>query len=161
MKNFAIIFFSVLFLHSVSEAQTSAPTQLHNYNASVEIGTWFYINTISLTLERRLHSSSSGNINLFGKLGFGIVHILKSEEENEQLNGGLIAMTLLMGKGSHHFEINGGSFLGTYIGMNTDKGFRAIPIVTLAYRFQKPGGRSIFKLNMGILGIGVGFGYAF
>jgi hypothetical protein len=36
-----------------------------------------------------------------------------------------------------------------------------IPVVTIGYRYQKPGGKYFFRSALSTAGLGVGFGYTF
>ena len=72
--------------------------------------------------------------------------------------GGLGAVTMLTGKKNSHFELNAGIFSGKDI---DDSNSFAFPLLDVGYRYQKPNGGFIFKAKLGILGVGIGLGYAF
>ncbi len=95
-----------------------------------------------------------GYLTWYGRAGLGYAGILLGNDGP----GALAAMTMLTGKKNNHFEVSGGAFIGydNYY----DDAF-VLPSLDLGYRFQKPGGGFIFKAKAGILGAGVGLGYAF
>ena len=93
-------------------------------------------------------------VSWFGRAGFGIGGMLLSEGGF----GGLGAVTMLTGKKNSHFELNAGIFSGKDI---DDSNSFAFPLLDVGYRYQKPNGGFIFKAKLGILGVGIGLGYAF
>ena len=90
----------------------------------------------------------------YGRAGLGYGGIILAEGGP----GVLAAMTLLTGKKNHHLELNGGAFVG-YDNYHDDT--FVLPSLDLGYRFQKPSGGILFKIKAGILGLGLGLGYAF
>ena len=93
-------------------------------------------------------------VSWFGRAGFGIGGMLLSEGGF----GGLGAVTMLTGKKNSHFELNAGIFSGKDIGNSNSF---ALPLLDVGYRYQKPDGGFVFKAKLGILGVGIGLGYAF
>lgn len=74
--------------------------------------------------------------------------------------GGSGSITMLTGKKNHHFELNMGVFIGK------DRFYEPfpifyLPIIDFGYRYQKPKGGFLFKTKIGVLGPGIGLGYAF
>ena len=65
---------------------------------------------------------------------------------------------MLTGKKNFHFELNAGVFSGK---SSDDSNSITYPLLDLGWRYQKPDGGFIFKAKVGILGIGIGLGYAF
>jgi hypothetical protein len=147
-------------------------------NLYVEGGTWGFVNSVSVNYERLLGSSSPGKFNVYGRVGFGVVivsPIIFSCSATQTSRGGLVAITMLTGKGKHHFEASGGAFMGYVKHKYThgatgffgggceqeDDGFRPIPLVDLGYRYQRPEGGFIFRAKVGILGVGISLGTAF
>jgi len=103
-------------------------------------------------MELRIHSGEM--LTWYGRAGFGFGGILLTTTGPGMLG----AITMLTGKGNNHFEINGGAFFG-YDNYYEDS--FVLPHLDLGYRFQKPNGGFIFKAKAGILGLGIGLGYAF
>jgi len=95
-----------------------------------------------------------GYLTWYGRAGLGYGGVLLAEGGP----GVLAAMTMLTGRKNHHIEINGGAFVGydNYYGDTF-----VLPSLDLGYRFQKPSGGILFKIKAGILGYGLGLGYAF
>ncbi len=93
-------------------------------------------------------------VSWYGRMGFGFGGILMASGGF----GGLGAVTMLTGKKNSHFELNAGIFSGKDI---DDSNSFAYPLLDVGYRYQKPDGGFIFKAKLGILGVGIGLGYAF
>jgi hypothetical protein len=93
-------------------------------------------------------------ISWFGRAGFGYGGLFLADFGF----GGLGAVTMLTGKKNSHFELNAGIFSGKDI--DNSNSF-AYPLLDVGYRYQKPDGGFVFKAKLGILGVGIGLGYAF
>ena len=93
-------------------------------------------------------------VSWFGRAGFGFGGLLMVGGGF----GGLGAVTMLTGEKNSHFELNAGIFSGKDI---DDSNSFAFPLLDVGYRYQKPNGGFIFKAKLGILGVGIGLGYAF
>ena len=93
-------------------------------------------------------------VSWYGRMGFGFGGILMASGGF----GGLGAVTMLTGKKNSHFELNAGIFSGKDIGNSNSF---ALPLLDVGYRYQKPDGGFVFKAKLGILGVGIGLGYAF
>ena len=93
-------------------------------------------------------------VSWFGRAGFGLGGLILGDFGF----GGLGAVTMLTGKKNSHFELNAGIFSGKDI---DDSNSFAFPLLDVGYRYQKPNGGFIFKAKLGILGVGIGLGYAF
>lgn len=93
-------------------------------------------------------------VSWFGRAGLGFGGLLMAGGGF----GGLGAVTMLTGKRNSHFELNAGIFSGKDI---DDSNSFAFPLLDVGYRYQKPNGGFIFKAKLGILGVGIGLGYAF
>ena len=93
-------------------------------------------------------------VSWFGRAGFGFGGLLMVGGGF----GGLGGVTMLTGKKNSHFELNAGIFSGKDI---DDSNSFAFPLLDVGYRYQKPNGGFIFKAKLGILGVGIGLGYAF
>ena len=107
----------------------------------------------SLNFETTLYSSKSNLFRLNGRLGLGYYYF--DFFGVTQSAGGLGGLTFLLGRKNHRFETSLGGFVGS------DHSSYGWFIGTLGYRYQKPDGRFMFRLNIGTLGIGIGLGYAF
>jgi hypothetical protein len=71
---------------------------------------------------------------------------------------GLATITMLTGKRNSHFELNTGTFI---VSDSDDTNSGVYPLLAMGYRYQKPSGGFVFKTKIGILGLGIGLGYAF
>ncbi|MFT5669039.1 MAG: hypothetical protein ACI9DK_003250 [Vicingaceae bacterium] len=93
-------------------------------------------------------------VSWFGRVGFGYGGLILGDGGF----GGLGAVTMLTGKKNSHFELN----TGVFSGKETDGSNSVIfPLLDAGYRYQKPDGGFVFKAKIGILGVGIGLGYAF
>jgi hypothetical protein len=70
--------------------------------------------------------------------------------------------SMFTGKKNHHFDLKTGfSYTPILLYSNNkwnDYAVKFMPVVTLGYRYQKPGGNSFFRVGVGIGGLGIGFG---
>ena len=122
-------------------------------NLYVDAGTYLIIHSAFINLETQIASSRSEKLHLYLRGAYGTSHMLAFG--SGKMVGGqtsIGALTLLTGEGNHHFEAGGGVFHIDDI---------IVPFIDLGYRFQKPEGGFIFRGKAGILGIGLGIGYAF
>ena len=134
-----------------------------NRNTSYKAGREYYANNNlylegssviqSINFETKLYRSESNLFQLNGRFGLGYFYI--DFFGVQQSAGALAGLNILLGRKSNHFETSLGVFAGS------DTGFFQWLIATLGYKYQKPEGGFIFRLNIGTLLIGVGFGYAF
>jgi hypothetical protein len=138
----------LLLLKSESLAQTNDSSKLSNINLYVDAG-FLLAGQVSLNLEKRIHAGDK--VTWYARAGLCAAGVIMVDGGL----GGLIAITMLSGKGKNHFELNGGVFF------IDSKELFPLPLIDLGYRHQKPGGGFIFKAKAGILGIGIGLGYAF
>ncbi len=90
----------------------------------------------------------------YGRGGAGFAGVIMATGGPGVLGG----VTMLTGKQNKHFELNAGAFVGQ--DLERDEMF-AFPLFDVGYRYQKPEGGFIFKAKLGILGVGIGLGYAF
>ena len=157
MKNFFwVCLFSFLWLN-MANAQTKVDAGMSKFNTYLEVGTILVISTASVNLEAHLASTASGKVHWYARAGFGGSAVFYGPVGL----GGLGGVTMLTGKKNHHFEVSGGLFLGNDSGAGMVDGFFALPLFDLGYRFQKPGNSFLFRAKVGILGAGIGLGYAF
>ena len=155
------IFTFVILVLSVSLLKSQDPqnTEISKNTTYLEFGTNIIVSSFNFNYERYLLTSKSENVNLYGRAGFGAAAIYWGNAGF----GGLLGLTMITGKGSNHFEASGGLFLGYEkpppAGGNGT--YFPIPLLDLGYRYQKPGNGFMFRAKAGIMGIGVGLGYAF
>lgn len=142
----------LIFVCLQGKAQNSESQEMGRINLYADLGGGFTTGLASLNLEARIHSTEK--LTWYGRVGMG-----SADEDGDAGTGGLGAITMLTGKGNNHFEINGGVFIGRYADVKDE--FFALPIFDLGYRYQRPEGGPLFRAKVGVLGIGVGFGYAF
>lgn len=107
---------------------------------------------VSVNFEGHIYSGEK--VTWYGRGGVGASGVLMALGGPGALGG----ITMLTGKGNKHFEINGGAFIGKDI--EQDEVF-VLPLIDFGYRFQKPEGGFIFRAKAGLLGVGIGLGYAF
>ena len=134
-----------------TEAQSKGSTALSKINLYIDFG-YHAAGQASLNLETKVYSSKK--ITWYGRGGIGAASVLLGEGGP----GILGAVTMLTGKNNGHFELNGGAFFGKD---SFEKNVFVLPLIDIGYRYQKPKGGFIFKAKAGILGIGIGLGYAF
>tara|TARA_B100001250_G_scaffold409054_1_gene432618 strand:+ start:482 stop:931 length:450 start_codon:yes stop_codon:yes gene_type:complete len=125
-------------------------------NIYVDGGTFGIINSVFLNVETHLTSSKSNQLHLYFRGSYGDVILFSGgsgtssfHRETQTLVGSL---TILTGKGSHHFDSSAGFFL---------RDDSVLPFFDLGYRFQELGGGIILRGKIGFLGVGVGLGYSF
>ena len=109
-----------------------------------------------LTYGRQIYSSKK--LTWFSRLGAGATYKWKSNEDILFGPSGLAAITVLTGKRHNHFERKAGIFIVVYSDENNSG---VIPRLDVGYHYQKPNGGFVFKTKIGILGLGIGLGYAF
>ena len=136
----------------VSSPDTAFPTKLSKVNLYADCLIPFVVQA-SINLEGQIYSGEK--LTLYGRGGVGIAGILMSESGGPGMLG---AVTMLTGKENKHFEINCGAFVGKHT--EQDNLF-VYPLIDFGYRYQKPEGGFIFRAKAGLLGIGIGLGYAF
>jgi len=101
-----------------------------------------------------------------GHVGFttGLTTTFCEGAKYEQL-GGHFALTLMTGMSNNHFETKLGIVYNPFILYNksdyADWAFKYIPVVSLGYRYQKPGGRMFYRIALSTGGIGAGTGFLF
>lgn len=134
-----------------AEAQKAEGVTLSKTNLYVDAGGHF-AGQVSINYEGRIHSGEK--VTWYVRGGVGAAGVIMTFGGPGVLGG----LTMLTGKGKNHFEISGGVIVGK--DFEQDDGF-ALPLIDFGYRYQKPEGGFIFKAKVGLLGIGIGLGYAF
>ena len=160
MKKFLIPFFLLSLTPFILKAQSPDTLQKSKNNLYFEFGTSLIVSSISLNYERHFFTSESEKINLYARGGYAGAAVFWGHVGW----GGLGALTLLTGKGKHHFETSGGLFVGNEKSTDAMGGkgtLFSIPVLDLGYRYQKPGKSFIFRAKVGTLNFGLGLGYAF
>ena len=125
-------------------------------NMYVDGGTFIVINSVFFNIETHLTSSKSNKLHLYFRGSYGDVTLFSggSGTSSFQRNTQTLvsSLTILTGKGDHHFDSSTGIFI---------RDDDVLPFLDLGYRFQNINGGIIFRCKVGILGLGVGLGYAF
>ncbi len=105
--------------------------------------------------------SSGEKVSWYGRLGGGWgFNGIGGLFEARYGVGGLGAITMLTGNKNEHFELNLGAFVG-YENEFYNGGYFLFPILNIGYRYQKPIGGFIFRINAGFPSLGISLGYAF
>lgn len=158
-KIFNEIFISLIIisgLHCKVIAQEKDVSKYGKISLYGDVGTVLAIGSASLNVENSIFRSNSLQLN--SRVGFGGAVILFGPEGL----GGFGGITALYGKRKHHLESSGGVFIGVTkkIGYFPSGELFALPFLDLGYRYQKPEGGFIVRVKVGILGAGIGLGYA-
>ncbi len=138
-----------LSIQSTLNAQSNEDIVLSKHNVYLDTGLGPLFQA-SMNYEFQIHNAKT--VTWYARLGAGGAGTVLGDGGP----GGLAAITMLTGKKNSHFELNG----GTFIGSGSDGTF-VYPLLDIGYRYQQPDGGFIFKAKLGILGIGIGLGYAF
>lgn len=160
MKLITSLLIGLFLANSISafaQNQVDTTTNMSKYNLYADVGTIAVLNSTSLNFEFNFATSKSKKINWYGRIGGGGAAVFYGPVGF----GGFGGVTMLTGRKNHHFEASGGAFLGTDTGAGYGDGFFALPFLDLGYRFQKPKKSFIFRAKAGVLGVGIGLGYAF
>ena len=128
----------------------------NNIYAEAHLGLFYQL---VMNYETKIYSGEK--VSWYSRLGGGIGGIygeIIEWKKNTGGWGGLGAITMLIGKKNHHIELNVGAFIGDE--GRYDARF-IFPVFNVGYRYQKPNGGFIFRLNQGAESLGISFGYAF
>lgn len=98
--------------------------------------------------------ANGDKVTWYGRGGVGFAGVIMATGGPGVLGG----VSMLTGRQNKYFELNGGAFVGKDV--ERDEVF-VLPLVDVGYRYQKPEGGFVFKAKIGILGVGIGLGYAF
>ena len=152
----------IVFSNNLINAQSDQAPGMSKTNLLLEGSTIVWYSVASINLERKFLSSDSEKIHLYGRAGLAYMDIVDIFDDGffdfgDEINltAGHLGLTLLTGKGKHHFELSGGVWVPFVSDANV------APIISAGYRFQKPEGGFNFGAKFGILGVGIGLGYAF
>ena len=123
-----------------------------------DAGTILVLSSATLNLEVKLGQPIFNKVNWYARAGFGGSAIFYGNAGF----GGLAGVTMFTGQGNHHFEASAGAFVGNETGAGLgNQGLFALPLLDVGYRFQKPQKSFVFRAKLGVLGLGIGLGYAF
>ncbi|MDX1283768.1 MAG: hypothetical protein R3182_02085 [Draconibacterium sp.] len=148
-----LLFIAILlmFFCNKAEAQSKEVTELSKVNLYADFG-FHLAGQVTANFEYQI--ASGEKVTWYGRAGAGAAGVVMAVGGP----GVLGAVTMLTGKGNKHFEINGGAFVGKDV--EQDDIF-VFPLIDFGYRYQKPEGGFIFRAKAGLLGVGIGLGYAF
>ena len=125
-------------------------------NLYVDGGTFVIINSVFINVETHLTSSKSNKLHLYFRGSYGDVTLFSGGSGTSSFNRDsqtlVSSLTILTGKGSHHFDSSTGVFL---------RDDSVLPFLELGYRFQELDGGIILRGKIGFLGFGIGLGYSF
>ena len=125
-------------------------------NMYVDGGTFVVINSVFINVERHLTSSKSNKLHLYFRGSYGDVTLFSGGSGTASFHRNtqtlMSSLTILTGKGDHHFDSSTGVFL---------RDDTVLPFLELGYRFQELDGCIILRGKIGLLGIGLGIGYSF
>jgi hypothetical protein len=135
-------------------AQSNDTNELSKNSVYLDTGLG-YGGQVSINYERQIYSGEK--LTWFGRVGAGAAYKWRNNNISSG-PGGLAAITMLTGKRNNHFELNAGTFI---VSNSDDNNSGVYPLLDAGYRYQKPNGGFVFKAKIGILGLGIGLGYAF
>lgn len=142
----------------ISSAQVADEISTAKHVVHADAGTNIFLSSATLNAEVKFGSSKYNKINWYARGGIGGAAVFYGNTGF----GALAGVTMLTGRGNHHFEASGGGFLGlNNVSGQSGLGFFALPLLDVGYRFQKPQKGFVFRAKVGILGIGIGLGYSF
>lgn len=150
IKGWLLVLFSFIALNAAN-CQVASEVLLSKTVVYADAGGHFGAQ-VSANVEFKM--ADGQKVTWYGRGGAGFAGVIMTTGGPGVLGG----VTMLTGKQNNHFELNAGAFVGQ--DLELDQMF-AFPLVDLGYRYQKPEGGFVFKAKLGILGIGIGLGYAF
>ncbi len=125
--------------------------------ASLYFSTLLIASPINLSLEKLYHR---GAFHLGYTTGLTVTFY---ETADYASLGAHLTFTAMTGRGPGHLEAKAGFALLPFLLYSvhdwTDYYWLFNPVLTLGYRYEKPDGKSFFRLGLGTGGIGIGFGY--
>ena len=130
--------------------------KIRKLNMYVDGGTFLVINSVFDNVERHLTSSKSNKLHLYFRGSYGDITLFSGGSGTSSFHRDtqtfVSSLTILTGKGSHHFDSSTGIFL---------RDDSVLPFFELGYRFQELDGGIILRGKIGLLGLGLGIGYSF
>jgi hypothetical protein len=171
MKTYVAISVLILLFTQSVYAQNNPDKLVRTFKNSIHLSSGYYLNA-SLEYDRALFAGAEGLVSVYAALTGGYRQFESGAGPFSELKG-----IVLMGRKSHHVEFTAGGmlFFDRYdyyyereYGWNTSAVEKSdflylVPSFTLGYRYQKPGGRLVFKLGTGrpVNKFYVGLGFAF
>jgi len=124
---------------------------------------------ISYNVEILLFEIKKDHFQLYVRGGYLDGYFFKSICDSGELNGYHAGLTIVQGAGNHNLEMNFGMHRATERKTESQGFFRCfgseqkkiLPLFSAGYRYQRPGGGWVFSAKIGLMGLGVGVGYAF
>lgn len=154
---------------SMSSQSPKAPEQAHKKNAFYISGDWMTTTlTASLNYERAILTTNSGLLHAInGSVAYGRWLTVSSKGSNYNID-----LHFISGLGNQHAELTMGlrcTYKGDYFysdgPTNQDESWSQnlsyLPLFTFGYRYQKPGGRFLFRASTGIPFFQFSMGYLF
>jgi len=169
----SILIFGVFFLFALNTtAQSEGPPKFGNLTIGIDASNIIFRGSNSIHTEVRLYSSHKGGVHIYAKAGLQKGYFTEILCAADEFTGKFGGLDFVYGFGNHHFEINTGlSFISEveeyessgnlFFDCGPSARGNVLALVDLGYRYQKPGDSLIFRAYVGILGIGLGIGYAF
>jgi hypothetical protein len=165
MKNLFTLFLCIFIYCNTSWAQSNEVPKNRSVNIHVDFGAG-YLGAANINLEKTFTASESGKLELLGRAGMAYIFLPGVLCDNENGVFATTGLTLLIGKGKHHFEISGGSHFKIWEDSNDEGGIFScdgdlntiVPLVEIGYRYQKPEGGFLFRAHIGTSGVAIGLG---
>ena len=160
--------FFILLLVSVPyvvSAQSQESTERVKHRIYTEIGTYIFLNTITLNYEPTIYESSSNTFRLNGRMGLGLGWVLGFDGDHG-VSGAMGGLTMDFGRKNSHFLLSSGMIVATNfteideLSTSFDR-LGAFPLLELGWRYEKPQGGWTYKVAGGTLGLSFGLGYSF
>jgi hypothetical protein len=157
MRKFIIVLFTAMLLLNCvgnSSAQQYWPQSSTSLSGSAY--TLLMVSVLNLSVEKMYHRNRD-------HYGFvvGISRTKRHWDDDEVGFGPHAAFVYLSGSGSNHYDGKVGVSLIVY-NMGTDeREVYPIPVLSVGYRRQAPGGKTFFRCGLSTAGLGIGFGYVF
>ncbi|MDW3197131.1 MAG: hypothetical protein R8G66_32435 [Cytophagales bacterium] len=135
------------------------------HRVSAELGSYLFVNSLTLNYEPTLFESDAQNFRINGRMGLGLGFVL-GFDGNHGISGVLGGVTLDFGKRNNHFLLSTGMILSDNFNEIDDISVQfdrlgTAPLMEMGWRFEKPTGGVTYKIAGGTLGLSVGIGYAF
>ena len=159
MKRTLVLIFSLYFFNVTAQVKESSPSQwpAATNGLSIYATTLFGAFTpINLSYDHLVHKS---------RIHIGYTTGLTTTLYEGAAYGTLgvhLTLTLMSGMGKSHFETKLGGVVNPvklWSDGYDDFAFKFVPVVSLGYRFQRPGDRTFYRIGLSTGGIGFGIGF--
>ncbi len=135
-------------------------------NVYLDFGTNILISSALINAEYNIFRNADRSLRLYAR--FGVGYATNFFGYGAHGPGVLPGLTMLIGEKNHRFQAGAGGFFGAPLAPGLyhetlrlrERPF-FIPDLHMGYRYQRPEGGLIFIAKGGVLGIGMGLGYAF